>query len=147
MPTRVSAAGSTGLALALLLCVRVAVSQEPAGNEGARHGASQADASASQPREVVNDLQREVKALEGEIARMREQLTKVDQQLERLKSVPGWGAPPAACDPPFFVDADGIKHFRWDCLDEAPSKSVDDRCSPPFHLLEDGTKLVKMECL
>jgi hypothetical protein len=147
MPTRVSVAGSTGLALALLLCVRVAVSQEPAGNEGARHGASQGDVSASEQREVVKDLRLEVKALEGELSRLREQLTKVDQQLERLQSVPGCGAPPAACDPPFFVDADGIKHSRRDCLDEARSEPVDERCSPPFHLLEDGTKLVKMECL
>jgi hypothetical protein len=139
MSTRVAVAGSAGLAVAVLLCVRVAVSQEPAGKDAAREQREQ--------REVVKALQLEVKALHGELARLREELTKVDQQLERLQSGPGCSAPPAACDPPFFVDSDGIKHFRKDCLDEPRPESTDDRCNPPYHLLQDGTKLFKEECL
>jgi hypothetical protein len=170
MPRRAVVAKITGLAVALLLCVRSAVSQEPAGNDGA-----------SQQREAVKALQGEVKALRDELARLREQLTKVDHQLERLQSMQGCGAPPAGteaskggpdttasctppyfvaggikrfipecldspCDPPFSLDPNGIKHYRKDCLDPA-SESAADHCSPPFYLLDDGTKLFKVECL
>ena len=137
-------AKSTGLAVALLLCVRVAVSQEPAGKDIARNGATPADAAASEQRETVKALQREVKALEGELGRLREQLTRVDRQLERLQNMQGQDSP--SCDPPFSFDADGFKHYRKDCLDPQP-ESADDRCNPPYHLGEGGRKIFKVECL
>jgi hypothetical protein len=175
MSRRAVIAKSAGLAVALLFCVRAAVSQEAAGKDGAHHGGSQADVTASEQREAVKGLQREVKALQDELAHLREQLTKVDRQLERLQNMQGCGAskgasepasscsPPyfvaggikrflpecldsPSCDPPFSLDADGVKHYRKDCLDPG-SESADDRCNPPYLLMEDGTKHFKMECL
>jgi hypothetical protein len=154
MARRAVLAKGAGLAVALLLCVRSAVSQEPAGNDGARHGASQADASASQQREAVNALQREVKGLQDELARLREQLAKVDHQLDRLQNMQGCGAPPAGaeaskggsgttsrCTPPYYV-ADGIKRFLPECLD-SPSPS----CDPPFTVDPDGIRRYRKDCL
>jgi hypothetical protein len=152
MPRRAVVAKSTGVAVALLFCVRVAVSQEPGGTDGARHGATPADASASEQREAVNALRQEVQALQDELARLREQLTKVDHQLERLENMHGCGAPPAvaedspSCHPPVSLDPDGIKHYRKDCPDPR-SDSAAGPCNPPYYLMEDGTKRVKVDCL
>jgi hypothetical protein len=170
MWNRRSFAKSLGVVAAVLLFVRVAGSQEPAGKEAARPSASQADASASEQRAVIKALQAEVKALEDELTRVREQLVRVDEQLERLQAAPAADrdapqcSPPYVvaddgikrfrteclarppCDPPFFFDRDGTKRFRDECM--APeATSNDDPCNPPYYLREDGTKVFKANCL
>jgi hypothetical protein len=152
MSRRASVAKGTGVAVALLLCVRVAGSQEPAGKDGGRSGASQADAPPGERQEAANALQLEVKALQDELARLREQLTKVDQQLERLqsalRSAPPAGADaskggpqtPSGCMPPYVLADDGIKRFRTECL-SSPS------CDRPFFIDGGGIKHFRDECM
>jgi hypothetical protein len=156
MLRRAAIGKGAGVAAAVLLCVRVAASQEPTRNDGGRPASTQTDGAASEQLEALRALQLEVKALQEEIVRLRAQVAKVDGQLGRLhlappddsapldahasKVVSGGDDAPSICMPPYIVADDGIKRFRTECVARPP-------CDPPFFVDEAGIKRFRNECM
>jgi hypothetical protein len=108
-----------------------------------RHAASQP--SVRFPAEQPVPVSARVALLEQRIHRLEQRLAAVERAAPAAAPVaaaPVGGAKlPPDCEPPYQIDAAGIKRFKHECLSVAPD------CDPPYMVDVSGIKRYKPECL
>jgi hypothetical protein len=97
---------------------------------------------------TVLQLEKHIQKLEARIRDLEQQCPDANRKASKIRNgrqAPNNDASKLAieCSPPYFVDPDGMRHFRQECLQSSPKESCDD----PFVLDASGIKRVKVACL
>ncbi|MFZ5892272.1 MAG: hypothetical protein ACOY0T_14535 [Myxococcota bacterium] len=105
---------------------------------------------AAQPR--VEDERAEVLRQLNEsrlrVKKLEERLRLLDARRSQSAAVPPQEQIASNCSIPFFLDQDGVKHFRPECL-LADNRNKDDRVScelNPFTIDDEGIKRIRPAC-
>ena len=106
------------------------------------------------PEDCNKQCQEKVRRLENQVRSLQREVVQLRAEVDRLRNVNLISARPTAeehtldesCDVPYAVDAQGIKRFRPECLEQA-TLAAKAECVNPYMKRADGVTTIKPECL
>lgn len=104
--------------------------------------------------DCTKPCQDKMRRLEHQVRSLQREVVQLRAEVDRLRSTdPGGAAAEVAesdvptCDPPYLVDAKGIKRYRPECLEQAALAARAAECANPYFERVDGVKVFKPACL